>query len=76
MTDEAEVKVIEFDKSAEMTMDKCIRMIIENMFDYDNDEGTLTATINEGQDNEAEVEMLLKITAINGTKLEEEATDG
>jgi hypothetical protein len=64
------VKVIQFD-NASMSMDKCIRMIIENMFDYDNDEGTLTATINEGKDNEAEVQLYLKITSINGTKLEE-----
>lgn len=69
---EDEVKVIEFDKATEMTMDKCIRLIIESMFDYDNDEGTLTATINEGKDNEAEVELFLKITSINGTKLETE----
>lgn len=66
-----DVKVIEFDKAQEMTMDKCIRLIIENMFDYDNDEGTLEAIINEGKDNEAKVELYLKITSINDTKLEE-----
>ena len=66
------LKVIEFDTATEMTMDKCIRLIIEHMFDYDNDEGTLTATINEGKDNEAVVELGLKIQAINGTRLDEE----
>ena len=70
MSESAEAKVIEFEKSKEMNMDKCIRLIIENMFDYDNDEGTLTALINEGEDNEAVVELYLRITSINGTKLE------
>ena len=67
---EETVKVIEFNSAGEMTMDKCIRLIIEHMFDYDNDEGILTATINEGKDNEAQVELSLKIKSINGTELD------
>jgi hypothetical protein len=70
------VKVVEFDKAKDMTMDKCIRLIIENMFDYDNDEGTLVATINEGQDNEAVVELYLRIASINGVALENKDTEG
>jgi len=62
-------KVVEFDAADKMTMDKCIRLIIEHMFEYDNDEGVLTATINEGKDNEATVELSLKIKSINGTEL-------
>ena len=64
------LKVIEFDTATEMTVDKCIRLIIETMFDYDNDEGTLTATINEGKENEAVVELGIKVQAINGTRLD------
>lgn len=63
-------KTIDFPNADVMTFDKTVRSIIETLFDYDSDHGYLTATINRGKDNEAEVTMLIKITSINQTDLE------
>jgi hypothetical protein len=65
-----EEKVIDFPHADETTFDKTVRGIIETLFDFDNDHGFLTATINRGKDNEAEVKMLFKIVSINSTNLE------
>lgn len=67
---EPEEKVVEFPNADEVSFDKTVRSIIETLFDYDNDHGYLTATINRGKDNEAEITMLLKIVSINQTDLE------
>jgi hypothetical protein len=63
-------KIIDFPNADVMTFDKTVRSIIENLFDYDSDHGYLTATINRGKDNEAEVTMLFKIISINQIDLE------
>lgn len=67
---DAQEKVIDFPHADETTFDKTVRSIIETLFDFDNDHGFLTATINRGKDNEAEVTMLFKIVSINQTNLE------
>lgn len=67
---EPDEKVVDFPHADEMTFDKTVRSIIETLLEYDNDHGYLTATINRGKDNEAEVTMLFKIIAINQTDLE------
>lgn len=76
-TESSDIKVVEFPDADTISMDKCVRAIIENMFDYDNDVGELEVLINKGKDNEAQVTLQLRITSINGTKLiEGDATNG
>ena len=72
---DVEEKVVEFPHSDEITMDKAVRQIVESLFDYDNDTGYLTVVINRGKDNEATVEVMLRVTAINSTRLDNDITD-
>lgn len=71
----SEQKVLEFEEAQSTTMDKTIRLMIEHMFDHDNDEGELHATINRGKENEAVVVLAIRIKSIDGNELRPELAE-
>ena len=71
LDNEEDAPSVDFGKTTDISMDKAVRSIVEEMLDKDNSIATLEVTINEGHENEATILMNLEIVSINGTRLEE-----
>lgn len=72
MSDDKVVET-ELGTASELTMDSFIRTLISQMFDNDNEVGTLSAVLEgNGDKDDPEIEIEIRLKSINGVAIGEE----